>query len=294
MSASDAIGFGGPTPIYPHNLSSPPREIASSPHHLYAAIQECESTCKGFSWRRKVRGWVDECKETLDHGKTSLDRLLPNNRVQQALDDFGAKIEELLAPVPQFNNWIQTRKAENWYGKLALILIKLPIHPLKNCIKIIYGIIKGVSYGFVHPLKASLDIGKLFVEFVYSLTRSETYTKMGAQTIGASLGQVVLSGGFGPHAYIGLGIGGAMLLFGMIWGAIEAGMDPEEKHKVKGMTLALAEHLKIIPEGLIVGFLVSATFGAIQIGLHDIFTSPSSAPNISFTVYDEPEGLNEI
>lgn len=260
MSSSDAIG--GSRPIGFRPLDYPQTEKIDA---HFTQVDACETRCKGYAWRRKVRNWVDLFEKKLDVGEKYLDTILPNNRMQNALDFCGKKIDDLLHPAKEFNAWLNETNKGQWYKQLSLALIKLPIKAVRNIIQMVYGIIKATAYGFVHPLKAGLHLGKLLVEMAFAFTKSETYTKIGAGAIGASLGHVAVSAGFGVHAYVGLGIGGALLLFGIATGAIEAGLTSDKP--VKDVALALWDHITLIPESLLTGFLVGVIVGAIQLGI---------------------------
>jgi hypothetical protein len=85
-------------------------------------------------------------------------------------------------------------------------------------------LLKGTVYSFVHPLKGSLHTLQFIIQFIYSLSKPETYTRLGSGVIGFSLAHVAISAGIGPHAYIGLAVGGGLLLAGITSGAILAGL----------------------------------------------------------------------
>jgi hypothetical protein len=120
----------------------------------------------------------------------------------------------------------------------------------------------------------------------------ETYTKMGAGIIGASLGQVAVTGAFGIHAYVGLGIGGGLLLLGIAWGAIEAGLTAKEQHPAKAVFWALWDHVKIVPESLLVGFLIGVIIGAIQIAINKLVVEHHSVPKSHVTLEEAKDFAN--
>ena len=287
MSSSDAIGFPKSSLIPPVAPSNASKTDARQSH--FTQLEAAENTLKGPLWRAKVRNWVDDCKQTLEVGKQWLDRVLPNTRKQQALDDFGRKIDNLLSQAKPFNDWIHSNGMGAWYQQLCVCLMKLPIRIVADVIQFVYGAIKSTAYAFVHPLKASFEMGKTLLEILYSLTLPETYIKIGAGTIGSSLGHVAITGGFGVHSYVGLGIGGGLLITGILWGAIEAGVTEKEKHPAKAVMLIFWEYAKTVPESLLVGFLVGITLGAIQLHTFGNITgrSPPDMPHIRLTVAED-------
>lgn len=283
MSSSDAIR--GSRVTHPEAPKPIPQQTTANQSQLYNKTLQCERACKGINLRSKVRNFADHCKQTLESGKTFLDRLLPNNRLQLALDDFGKKIEELLQPASAFNDWLKSSGHGQWHQKLCIWLLKAPLRLVAKVIQIVYGTIKCIAYSAVHPLKALIEFAKVFVEFIYSLTESITYTKMGAGTIGASLAQAALSGGFGVHAYIGLAIGGGLLVIGMLWGTIEAAITAEKGQILRTVANEFWQHSKAIPISLIVGFLFALVIGAVSIGLQTPTPQgpPISSPDIPFS-----------
>ncbi len=289
MSSSDAIhprtAYTPPEP--PASKSASPTSEATDAQ-AFKQAQACETTCKGTGFRNRVRNFVDECKKTLDTGKSWLDRIIPNNRLQIALDDFGAKIHELLEPARTFNAWLDSNGKGQWYERLCTCLLKLPFRLCASILQMTYGTIKSIAYAFVHPLKSLVDLAKVFVEFIYSLTESVTYTKMGAATIGASLAHAAISSGFGVHSYIGLGIGGGLLIIGVLWGVTEAAITPSTHHRLVAVGLAFYEHIAAIPTSLLLGFLLALAVGAIAIGMpgSPIQHPPIANPDIPFDKAD--------
>lgn len=232
-------------------------EISSSTPSIPNSTLNIEKDVKGKKWNARA---VD----VLDRWEIKLEKNMPNNLVQKELDKFGAQIQKLLKPAEKFNKWLDSNGHGAWYEKLAVFLGKLPILTVRNILRLVYCIIKATVYAFVHPIKTLFDAAKILIQFIESLTKPETYTKMGAGALGASLGQLAITGGFGPHAYIGLAIGGALLLGGMTAGAIVAAVGADKGKGLRAAGNELWKQVKSIPETMLTGFIMGVIFGAIQ------------------------------
>lgn len=223
--------------------------------------QQVEKKCKGAKWNERAVSYINKWEKQLDEK-------MPNNLLQVKLHTLEKHINKLLKTpighVKAFNAWIDDNGHGAWYKKLCIFAGKLPIRAVRNIVRVVYNIIKALIYSFVHPLKALSNTAKYIVNFIDQLTKPETYTKMGAGILGASLGQMAVTAGFGPYAYIGLALGGGLMLIGLTAGAIKAAIKGEKSHKMQAIKEELWNHIKSIPESLMTGFVMGVIIGGIQ------------------------------
>ncbi|MBS0655990.1 MAG: hypothetical protein JSR46_09450, partial [Verrucomicrobia bacterium] len=235
----------------------PPHETPSTPMSspIFDASRTQELEIKGTKWNAKILGYLDDIDKKLDE-------VLPNNRVQECIDSFGAKIKGLLShpSAKQFNAWIDENNHSSWYKQLGIFLLKLPLKAVRNILRLAYFALKATVYLFVHPLKAIPFAGKLIIELIDLFCKPETYTKVGAGMLGASLAHLMISGGFGLHSYIGLGIGGGFFLFGLSASALRDFAKAEKGHGLTAVKNTLINQLKEVPELMLTGFLIGLLF----------------------------------
>ena len=67
-----------------------------------------------------------------------------------------------------------------------------------------------------------------------------------------------------PDHYIGLAIGGALLLGGLTAGAIVAAVESDKGKGLRAAGEELWKQVKSIPETMLTGFIIGMIFGAIQ------------------------------
>ncbi len=207
--------------------------------------------------------WHERAVAHLDNCKRKLDEKVPNSIIQNKIDALGREIENKFAPLKKFNDWLNKNEMGSWYKQLAMFLVKLPMKAVRNIVRLLYSIIKGVFYTAVHPLKAGVKLAKLLVRLGHELTKPETLSKIGAGIMGASAGQALVTAN--PFALIGVGIGGAMVVGGISWGMLKAYFAAQGQQA--GRTAALENLLyqaKQLPEAALTGFCIGLLFGAIQ------------------------------
>ena len=194
-------------------------------------------------------------------------KLDDSNSVQKVLNKFGSRLENAIKKSPPGKlktEWLDRIAKGKWYIKLGDFLLKLPLRVAMNLLMIIYSIVKGAVYAFVHPIKAFKEFGDHVVDFVNLLTQPLTWTKIGAGILGASVGASLVTGN--PIAVIGLGIGGALVLGGVISGIIKEAVKNEKGERKEAVKKEFIEHLKGTAMAFLTGFVVGVTVGGIMLG----------------------------
>lgn len=232
------------------------------------SIDQAEAEFKGNQLKEPAIKWHERAIDFLHTLDEKIDKI-PTFRLQKELDKFGAQIEALLekhkffAPVRSLNKFLDEEHAGPWYEKLPLFLVKLPPRAIRNIVRIVYNVIKGVCYGVVHPLQGLNHAAQYIIHLIHALSKPKNIAKLGAGVIGASLGQMAMTGGLGPHAYIGLALGGGIFLTGLLSGAIKT-IVKEDKDKLRAVGVNLWNVVKEVPESMLTGFIVGVVLGAIQ------------------------------
>ncbi len=212
--------------------------------------------------------WNEKAIRHLDGCEAYLDAKLPNLPIQNKIDKLGRYIEAKFAPLKKFNEWLDSNGEGEWYKKLATFLAKLPARAVRNIVRLLYNIIKAAIYAAVHPAKAAVKLAKLLVELAHALTLPETWSKMGAGMIGASLGQSLVSGN--PIPLIAFGIGAAMLIGGLTAGAIKSAVEAEKGNRGRAAMQNLLDQGKQLPEAALTGFCMGLITGGIQRAIQSI------------------------
>lgn len=237
-------------------------------------------------FQHKMRNW-----------EYALDAYMGTNRLQALLDGFGRDVQGLLDEVGAgadlgWTMGIRTGlgpladyECNAWYEKLALSLIKLPFRAAYNILCLIYSIVKTIATTVVHPLRAIIHLFKFIGNLVNALQKPETWSNMGAGIIGASLGQMAITGGLGPHAYLGLMFGTSVLVTGLAIGAISAAVNAIPGLGHLEVERQIKEQIKAVPECMATGFLVGLTMAAAFPSLSEetttqISTNVAAAINI--------------
>lgn len=213
----------------------------------------------------------------LDSYDLFLDQKIPNFPIQNKIDRLGQKIKEKFAPLTKFNKWLDSNGHGSWYRQLAIFLVKLPLRVVRNILKLLYDIVKTAIYAAVHPLKALNHLAKQMVNLIYELTKPETLTKIGAGVMGASLGQLAVTGN--PFSAIGLGVGAALAIGGLSLGALQAALEAEEGQRSEAALHNLWSQVKGMPEAALTGFCLGLLIGAISKvapGIETVAKEPSN------------------
>lgn len=210
----------------------------------------------------QAKGWHERAISQLNDFDCKLEELIPNFSLQTRIDALGQSIEKMFAPLVKFNNWLNSNGHGSWYRQLAAYLVTLPAYAVRNILQQVYTIIRGITYGTVHPLKGANNLAKMLVTLVHELTKPETWAKMGAGTIGTSLGQAAIGGNL--LSLVGLGIGGAMVVGGVSLGALKAAFYAEKDKRMEAVGQHLLRQAQELSEAAVTGFAMGLIIGGIQ------------------------------
>lgn len=230
-------------------------EVDNYQKKLPVSIPTQEHASPTKTWHERGIALLDALEMTLDHH-------LPNSVFQNKIEAFGLAIEKKFAPLHRFNDWLNQNEMGTWYRRLALFLIKLPMRVARNIISLLYSIIKGALNAALHPLKAPIKLAKLLVRLVHELTKPETWSKMGAGMLAASMGQSFVTGN--PISLIGIGIGAAMLIGGISVGVLKRALQAEKGHRFHAAVDQFLLQAKELPEAALTGFVFGLMMGGIQ------------------------------
>lgn len=225
--------------------------------------------------------WNERAIYRLNQWETKLESAMPNFEFQNKIDAIGRYIKKKFAPLKEFNRWLDSNGHGAWHVQLATFLAKLPARAIRNIVKLVYQIIKTILYGVTHPLKSLTRLAKLIVSLIDALTKPETWSKIGAGMIGASLGQTAITGN--PISLIGAGIGGALLIGGLSAGALKTAVEAQKGQKFKAVKEHLFMQAKQIPEPMLTGFFMGLLFGGIQRAVNQSHQG-SAAPQTQYRI----------
>lgn len=229
---------------------NPPQPILNFNEHVHG-----EQVAVNKPWHERAIAHLDNCERRLDEK-------VPNSLIQNKIDDLGHAIENKFAPLKKFNDWLNKNEMGSWYKQLAMFLVKLPMQAVRNIVRLLYSIVKSVFYAAVHPMKAAVQLAKLLVRLAHELTKPETWSKMGAGILGASVGQALVTGN--PFSVIGLGIGAGMLVGGISIGMLKTALENEKGHRWDAVKEHLLFQLKALPEAALTGFIMGLIVGGIE------------------------------
>lgn len=222
-----------------------------------AANKGCSTICSKIEYA---------AKKTFDFCATQLDPKTPNNVVQDKLDAVGSYIEKKFAPLTKFNDWLNCNGGGAWYKQLAIFLAKLPLRAIRNIVQALYDIVKNIVYFCVHPIKAIQKLLQTIKTAFEALGKPETWTKLGAGMLGASLGQAVIPGN--PAFFIGAIFGALLMAGGMTAGAIQASLAAKDGQKSKAALNNMIFQAKALPEAILTGFGTGLIIAGIQHGVN--------------------------
>lgn len=201
----------------------------------------------------RIINYLDDLDKSLDN--------IPNNCYQEKIDKIAASIQKQISKLDGINTWLNDNGQGEWYKQLATFLYKLPICAIRNIIRMVYVLIKEILLFAVHPLKQFSKLARMLVNLAMELTKPETWAKIGAGVIGASLGQAAVGC---PLSIVGIGIGAAMLISGLTVTAIKAAVKSKSNKKFDDVKEALIKVGKELPEVMLTGFLIGLMMGAIR------------------------------
>jgi len=200
----------------------------------------------------------------LNKWDTELDAKMPNFVIQEKIDKIAGELEQKFSAFTDFNTWLNSNDQGNWYHQLATFLVKLPVRAVRNIINLLYSIIKGILYSVTHPLKSANHAVHLLALLALELSKPETYTKIGAGMMGTSLGHCLIAGN--PLSILGLGIGAAMIVGGLSFGALKAAI---ESQGFVGAKLNLSTQLEQLPEALLTSFFMGLLIGGVRKAIYE-------------------------
>lgn len=246
-----------------NNLNQIPQGVPSSqpPQNPQQPILNFNQHVQGAQASRN-KPWHERAIAHLDNCERRLDEKVPNSIVQNKIDELGRAIENKFAPLKKFNDWLDKNKMGSWYKQLAMFLVKLPVKAIRNIVRLLYSIIKGVFYTAVHPMRAAVKLAKLLVRLANELTKPETWSKMGAGMLGATAGHALVTGN--PFSVIGLGISAGMMVGGISIGMLKTALENEKRHRWDAVKEHLLFQLKALPESALTGFIMGLIMGGIE------------------------------
>lgn len=189
--------------------------------------------------------WDQRAIKVLNSAEDWLDTFMPNGPYQDRLDQMGALIEKKLGKLDGFNKWLDDTGKGHLIWRMACMLAKMPLRIARNVVRLLYQAIKCLAYGMTHPAKAIVQLGKIGVLLAKSLTKSETWYKMGWGMMGAGLGNAAVT--LNPFALILSGAGFLALMIGLL-------MDDKRFH---------IENVQKGMDAFFTGLAAGATFGAV-------------------------------
>lgn len=213
------------------------------------------------------RAWNVRAIHFLDGIEKKIDTILPNFFFQQKIDDLAGFIKSKFSKLTTFNHWISSNGNGAWYKQLAVSLCKLPLRVARNFVLLLFNIVKIALQTVVHPAKAVVKLAKLIVNLVHEITLPETWSKMGAGIVGAGVGQGIITGN--PISVIAMGIGGAMIIAGLTFGALKGAILAERGHRLEGVGHELFKQALQLPESFLVGMCLGMLMGAVQVKIEN-------------------------
>ena len=248
------------------------------------------------TWNARACTWIDKRKtaniEAFNRVMQNL-RLTFPQKIQSTLDEAGSHFERFFEDTahtivktlkvrcdialknvevrfPKYSNsiknWIENNsfsyKILNNLANFLEFVIGLPLKSASNILKQLYRILKIVPVSVIHPLETTAKLAKLIINFVHSLTQSETWVKMGVGMMGAGLAQMALGNLFASPAII---IGAIITTSAVSMGAVIAAIQKKQgETRIEAILSYLLKTGKQIPEAMMTGFLIGLLIGAIQ------------------------------
>ncbi len=230
-------------------------ECSRAAHSIYKpAVAEHGPACQP-SWNGRIIAHLNKWD-------TELDARMPNFVVQEKIDKIALDLKKKFAPLNQFNVWLNSNGKGDWFNQFAVFLVKLPARAMRNVINLVYNLIEGILYSSVHPLKASNHLVHLLALLASELSNPETYSKMGSAMTGSYLGHVAIAGT--PLSTIGVGVGAAMTIGGLSFGALRASIQADAGGKLTAIKQNLSLQAERLPESFLTGFLTGLLMGGVR------------------------------
>ncbi|HAB99347.1 MAG TPA: hypothetical protein DCE71_05950 [Parachlamydiales bacterium] len=204
--------------------------------------------------------------------QTVIDRV-PTWIFQEAVDGFlkasSTKTEDIkkyihmqLEKITYLQPFLKTDEGAHWTQQCAIFLGTLPFKIIANIFSLFLNILAGSIYATAHPLKALNELMKFIVDSIYKLTKAKTWSTMGAGVLGASFGQILVSGN--PLSLMGILSGVAMITVGLTFGSLTAAITAEEGSRLSSVKGELQKQLSLGPKFFIEGFCMGLLLGGFQ------------------------------
>lgn len=212
--------------------------------------------------------WHERIVIRLDNIEKRLDCLIPNRPVQNSFDKMCREIKEEFASkdFDEFNRWIDSNGDGAWYCRLATFLAKLPLRVARNMLGLIGSLIKTLikwsAYAMMHPMKAPIELAKKLVDLIHALTQPATWSRIGAGTLGASLGQAFAVGN--PLSAITMAIAIAMIIGGVTIETLKAALEAHPDSRKEKIVNHLLNEGHSLPEMMLTGLTTGLLIGGIQ------------------------------
>lgn len=230
-------------------------ECAGAPRPICTPVVAEDGPVCQPSWNKRIIAHLNKWD-------TELDAKMPNFVVQEKIDKIALDLKKKFAPLNQFNAWLNSNGKGDWFNQFAVFLVKLPARAMRNVINLVYNLIEGILYSSVHPLKASNHLVHLLALLASELSNPETYSKMGSAMTGSYLGHVAIAGT--PLSTIGVGVGAAMTVAGLSFGALRASIQADAGGKLTAIKQNLSLQAERLPESFLTGFLTGLLVGGVR------------------------------
>jgi hypothetical protein len=262
-----------------HNDNQPIiNERESCQFHLNARSEITEVVSKKLATLKEIAQSLNSSEKIiikLNQFETEIVDRIPNILNTDLLDTISDKAEGILKilyaklkPLQQFNQWLDTNELQQtWDSNLklfAVFLTKLPARAIRNIVSMLVNMIKAAMYATVHPAKAVMKLAKLIVKMAEELTKPETWSKIGAGIIGASLGQTVVGN---PLSIISLIVVLVIIAGGITTGAILAALKVETGDiltRAKAAGHEIRKQVEQLPESMLTSFCIGLLVGGYQ------------------------------
>ncbi len=223
--------------------------------------------------------WHKRTIHFLHDKQLELDEILSLHKLQKLISKF---YENYLEPILNsksfilFNDWLDSNGHGDWYAQLTVALLKMPFRAVKTILTQLYSLLKDLYYYCAHPEKALIDAATFIVYFIKSLTQSETYVKMGAGILGASLGQPLIL--LQPPVLITVVLGTTLLISALVHDILKTLALKSSWQDVKEMLLE--KHLTQITKAFGIGLLsgiAAGIFSRILFSFQPVVTNNAQA-----------------
>lgn len=205
-------------------------------------------------WNERAVAWLDKVDQRMEVVFLSC-------QFQQRVDALLSWTNKLFSKDTVFNTWLNDNGCGTWYLQLAICLAKLPLRTARNILSMVHEIITSIIATCNHPSRSLTNLARLILRLIDELQHPETWSRIGAGTMGSTLGFACSTGS--PLALMGFGIGGAMVIAGMTFGLLQKALE-EECDPQKVVYAYLLQESFQLSETLLTGFVTGALIGFVQ------------------------------